>query len=78
MTETPDVETIAVANTDEALALVDGALGRFMQRELVSANEVTDVLLDIRSVLNRIDRPEIDVTVDISDVEAELEVPAQA
>ncbi|MEC8921802.1 MAG: hypothetical protein VX785_11800 [Actinomycetota bacterium] len=78
MTETPDVETIAVANTDEALALVDRALGSFMQRELVSANEVTDVLLDIRSVLNRIDRPEIDVTVDISDVEAELEVPAQA
>ncbi len=78
MTETPDVETIAVANTDEALAVVDRALGSFMQRELVSANEVTDVLLDIRSVLNRIDRPEIDVTVDISDVEAELEVPAQA
>ncbi|SUZ78983.1 uncharacterized protein METZ01_LOCUS31837, partial [marine metagenome] len=78
VTETPDVETIAVANTDEALALVDRALGSFMQRELVSANEVTDVLLDIRSVLNRIDRPEIDVTVDISDVEAELEVPAQA
>ena len=78
MTETPDVETIAVTNTDEALALVDRALGSFMQRELVSANEVTDVLLDIRSVLNRIDRPEIDVTVDISDVEAELEVPAQA
>ena len=78
MTETPDVEPNAVANTDEALALVDRALGSFMQRELVSANEVTDVLLDIRSVLNRIDRPEIDVTVDISDVEAELEVPAQA
>ncbi|HJM20528.1 MAG TPA: hypothetical protein QF409_00930 [Acidimicrobiales bacterium] len=78
MTETPDVETIAVANTDEALAVVDRALGSFMQRELVSANEVTDVLLDIRSALNRIDRPEIDVTVDISDVEAELEVPAQA
>jgi len=78
VTETPDVETIAVANTDEALALVDRALGSFMQRELVSANEVTDVLLDIRSALNRIDRPEIDVTVDISDVEAELEVPAQA
>jgi|TARA_B100001079_G_scaffold190008_1_gene163894 hypothetical protein len=78
VTETPDVETIAVANTDEALAVVDRALGSFMQRELVSANEVTDVLLDIRSALNRIDRPEIDVTVDISDVEAELEVPAQA
>ena len=78
MTETPDVETIAVANTDEALALVDRALGSFMQRELVSSNEVTDVLLDIRSVLNRIRQPEVDVTLDISEVEAELEVPAQA
>jgi hypothetical protein len=36
------------------------------------------VLLDIRSVLNRIRQPEVDVTLDISEVEAELEVPAQA
>lgn len=78
MTETPDVKIVAPANANEALAVVDRALGTFMQRELVSSNEVTDVLLDIRSVLNRIGQPEIDVTVDISEVEAELEVPAQA
>ena len=34
-----------------ALAMVDEALGRMLQRELVSSNEVTDVLLDLRSVL---------------------------
>ena len=78
MTETPDVKSVAPANANEALAVVDRALGTFMQRELGSSNEVTDVLLDIRSVLNRIGQPEVDVTVDISEVEAELEVPAQA
>ena len=78
MTETPDVKIVAPANANEALAVVDRALGTFMQRELVSSNEVTDVLLDIRSVLNRIGQPEVDVTVDIFEVEAEHEVPAQA
>ncbi len=78
MTETPDVKIVAPTNANEALAVVDRALGTFMQRELVSSNEVTDVLLDIRSVLNRIGQPEVDITVDISEVEAELEVPAQA
>ena len=34
-----------------AIELVDEALGRMLQRELVSSNEVTDVLLDLRSVL---------------------------
>ena len=78
MTETPDVKIVAPTNANEALAVVDRALGTFMQRELVSSNEVTDVLLDIRSVLNRIGQPDVDITVDISEVEAELEVPAQA
>ena len=78
MTETSDVKIVASAHVNEALAVVDRALGSFMQRELVSSNEVTDVLLDIRSVLNRIRQPEVDVTLDISEVEAELEVPAQA
>ncbi len=78
MTETSDVKIVASANVSEALTVVDRALGSFMQRELVSSNEVTDVLLDIRSVLNRIRQPEVDVTLDISEVEAELEVPAQA
>jgi len=78
VTETLDVKIVAPANANEALAVVDRALGTFMQRELVSSNEVTNVLLDIRSELNRIGQPEVDVIVDISEVEAELEVPAQA
>ena len=32
----------------EALAVIDQALGQMFSRELVSANEVADVLLDVR------------------------------
>jgi hypothetical protein len=35
----------------EALTVIDKALGQMMSRELVSSNEVTDVLLDVRSLL---------------------------
>ena len=35
----------------EALAVIDQALGQMVQRELVSSNEVADVLLDVRSAL---------------------------
>ncbi len=34
-----------------ALAVIDESLVRLTQRELVSANEVTDVLLDVRRLL---------------------------
>ena len=45
MTETTEV------NVEEALKLIDAGLGRTMSRELMSTNEVTDLLLDVRSVL---------------------------
>ena len=45
MTET----TEAVIN--EAVSVIDKALGQMMSRELVSSGEVTDVLLDVRSLL---------------------------
>ncbi|HAP74459.1 MAG TPA: hypothetical protein DCR14_00055 [Acidimicrobiaceae bacterium] len=45
MTETND----AVIN--EALSVIDKALAQMMRRELVSSGEVTDVLLDVRSLL---------------------------
>lgn len=45
MTETND----AVIN--EALSVIDKALAQMMRRELVSAGEITDVLLDVRSLL---------------------------
>ena len=35
----------------EALAVIDQALGQMMQRELVSSNEVADLLLDVRTAL---------------------------
>jgi hypothetical protein len=35
----------------EALSVIDKALGQMMSRELVTTGEVTDVLLDVRSLL---------------------------
>jgi hypothetical protein len=35
----------------EALALIDRGLGDMMHRELVSTDEVADLLLDVRSLL---------------------------
>ncbi|MGD9997353.1 MAG: hypothetical protein AB7L17_07800 [Ilumatobacteraceae bacterium] len=45
MTDTND------AVIHEALAIIDRALGQMMTRELVTSGEVTDVLLDVRSLL---------------------------
>jgi hypothetical protein len=45
MTETPD------AVISEALSVIDKALSQMMTRELVSSGEITDVLLDVRSLL---------------------------
>lgn len=36
---------------NEALTVIDKALAQMMSRELVSTGEVTDVLLDVRSLL---------------------------
>ena len=35
----------------EALSVIDKALGQMMSRELLSSGEITDVLLDVRSLL---------------------------
>jgi hypothetical protein len=35
----------------DALAVIDGALARMMQRDLVSSGEVADLLLDLRTLL---------------------------
>ena len=35
----------------EALSVIDKALGQMMSRALVSSGEITDVLLDVRSLL---------------------------
>jgi hypothetical protein len=47
MTETQDLDTIT-----EALALIDQGLGEMLHRELVSTDEVADLLLDVRSLLS--------------------------
>ena len=45
MTETND------AIITEALTVIDKALSQMMSRELVSSGEITDVLLDVRTLL---------------------------
>lgn len=35
----------------EAIEIIDGALSQMFQRELVSSSEVTNLLLDVRSML---------------------------
>ncbi len=76
MTEAQDVTISIPENVNEAVSIVDRALGSFMHRELVSASEVTDVLLDIRSALNKAHTEADAVTLDLSDVESEMEVSA--
>lgn len=51
MTETPTTDTAGMQIIAEALQMIDGALGSFLHRELVSSGEVTNVLLDVRSKL---------------------------
>ncbi len=43
-----DSSTVDIA---AAISVIDEALVRLLQRELVSANEVTDVLLDVRRLI---------------------------
>jgi len=51
MTET--VEPVMI----EALAVIDRGLADLQQRELVTANEVTNLLLDLRLLLTEADLP---------------------
>ncbi len=47
-TEQNDAEVII-----EALALIDQGLGTLLDRQLVSTNEVADLLLDVRTLLTK-------------------------
>lgn len=51
----------------EALSVIDGALARMMQRELVSTGEVADLLLDVRTLLTTESVPLVEeiVTTDV-------------
>jgi hypothetical protein len=46
MTETHELDTI-----NEAVSIIDRALGEMLHRELVSTDEVSDLLLDVRTLL---------------------------
>lgn len=51
-----DTTTIELERRDDtvhhaAIATIDDALGRMMQRDLVSSTEVADLLLDLRTLL---------------------------
>lgn len=48
----PDLTSDArAAVVTEAISVIDGALARMMQRDLVSSGEVADLLLDLRTLL---------------------------
>jgi len=58
MTETEDVTRTSEGDArthepviDEALRLIDSGLSELMHRELVSTDEVSDLLLDVRMLL---------------------------
>jgi hypothetical protein len=51
MTDSLDRPDTTDAVITEALAVIDQALAQMLQRELVSTNEVADVLLDVRTTL---------------------------
>jgi hypothetical protein len=72
MTETEDVTTTGDndgkahdAVIDEALRLIDSGLSELMHRELVSTDEVSDLLLDVRTLLTA------------AELAAEVGVPAE-
>ncbi len=46
MTSTGEMDVIG-----EALSVIDRALGEMLHRELVSTDEVSDLLLDVRTLL---------------------------
>lgn len=58
MTDEPVERAPSTRALDHALALIDRSLGIFQARELVSADEVADLLLDLRLLLASVDLDE--------------------
>lgn len=54
---TPTIEPTDAGDADavvaDAVVVIDNALAQMLNRELVSANEVSDLLLDVRSLLTK-------------------------
>lgn len=59
MTDVLDTEVLSTELHDDdvraALQLIDQGLGDISERQLVSSSEMADLLLDLRSVLARMD-----------------------
>jgi hypothetical protein len=53
MTETTERHESETEVITEALALIDQGLGTLLDRQLVSSNEVADLLLDVRTLLSK-------------------------
>ncbi len=49
--DTLDREMVSSSVVDDAVAVIDDALGRMMSRDLIASVEVTDLLLDLRTLL---------------------------
>ena len=47
----PETEELEIDQIAEALVLIDRGLGHMQHRELVSTDEVSDLLLDVRLLL---------------------------
>ncbi|MDH3294929.1 MAG: hypothetical protein OER95_11490 [Acidimicrobiia bacterium] len=52
MTELDELAVTPITTIEEALALIDKGLVGLSERQLVSASEVADLLLDVRSLLS--------------------------
>lgn len=52
LTELDELEVTPVTTIEEVVALIDKGLGGLTERQLISASEVTDLLLDVRSLLS--------------------------
>ena len=48
------------SDINRAIALIDGGLGTLVARQLVSASEVTDLLLDVRALLAPLDETSLE------------------
>jgi hypothetical protein len=54
-TPVPDFKVVDQAVIDEAIRLIDTKLADLLHRELVSSDEVSDLLLDVRMLLTAAD-----------------------
>jgi hypothetical protein len=47
-----DTKTQDYSSADEATVIIDNALHETLKRDLVATNEIRDLLLDIRNIIN--------------------------